>query len=121
MVQFLSINFFSWISSIFVTFFKSSRFFVSLCIRHRCTIGVYSALMLRMFAVPRTGRDDAEFNDEQCCEQNGKEFLYKEILHVEGKQTSFSLLCISKRMCVTTVRSAVCHITKASLYIHPSD
>ena len=27
-----SINFFSWISSIFVGFFKSSRFFVSLCI-----------------------------------------------------------------------------------------
>ena len=32
MVQFLSINFFSWISSIFVGVFKSSRFFVSLCI-----------------------------------------------------------------------------------------
>jgi len=31
MVQFLSINFFSWISSIFIGFFKSSRFFVSLC------------------------------------------------------------------------------------------
>ena len=31
MVQFLSINFFSWISSIFVGFFKSSRFFVSPC------------------------------------------------------------------------------------------
>ena len=29
MVQFLSINFFSWISSIFVGFFKSSHFFVS--------------------------------------------------------------------------------------------
>jgi len=27
MVQFLSINFFSWISSIFVGFFKNSRFF----------------------------------------------------------------------------------------------
>ena len=27
MVQFLSINFFSWISSIFVGFFKSSLFF----------------------------------------------------------------------------------------------
>ena len=27
MVQYLSINFFSWISSIFVGFFKSSRFF----------------------------------------------------------------------------------------------
>ena len=35
MVQFLSINFFSWISSIFVGFFKSSRFFVSLCISFR--------------------------------------------------------------------------------------
>ena len=33
MVQFLSINFFSWISSIFVGFFKSSRFFVSLSIK----------------------------------------------------------------------------------------
>ena len=32
MVQFLPIIFFSWISSIFVGFFKSSRFFVSLCI-----------------------------------------------------------------------------------------
>ena len=32
MVQFLSINFFSWISSIFVGFFVSSRFFVSPCI-----------------------------------------------------------------------------------------
>ena len=32
MVQFLSIFFFSWISSIFVGFFISSRFFVSLCI-----------------------------------------------------------------------------------------
>jgi len=31
MVQFLSINFFSWISSIFVGFFKSSHFFVSPC------------------------------------------------------------------------------------------
>ena len=31
MVQFLSINFFSWIYSIFIGFFKSSRFFVSLC------------------------------------------------------------------------------------------
>ena len=31
MVQFLSKNFFSWISSIFVGFFKSSRFFVSSC------------------------------------------------------------------------------------------
>ena len=30
MVQFLSIIFFSWISSIFVGFFKSSRFLVSL-------------------------------------------------------------------------------------------
>ena len=28
MVQFLSINFFSWISSIFVGFFKSYRFFL---------------------------------------------------------------------------------------------
>ena len=33
MVQFLSINIFSWISSIFVGFFKSSRFFVSPCTR----------------------------------------------------------------------------------------
>ena len=31
MVQFLSVFFFSWISSIFVGFFKSSRFFVSPC------------------------------------------------------------------------------------------
>jgi hypothetical protein len=32
MVQFLSIKFFCWISTIFVGFFKSSRFFVSSCI-----------------------------------------------------------------------------------------
>ena len=32
MVQFLSINFLYWISSIFVGFFKSSHFFVSPCI-----------------------------------------------------------------------------------------
>ena len=38
MDQFLSINFFSWISSIFVGFFKSSRFFVS-----PCTYEAYSA------------------------------------------------------------------------------
>ena len=36
MVQFLSIIFFSWISSIFVGFFKSSRFYVSLCISKYC-------------------------------------------------------------------------------------
>jgi hypothetical protein len=35
MVQFLSINFFSWISSIFVGVFKSSRFFVSSCTNGR--------------------------------------------------------------------------------------
>ena len=34
MVQFLSIIFLAWISSIFVGFFKSSHFFVSPCIRH---------------------------------------------------------------------------------------
>jgi len=40
MVQVLSIIFFSWISSIFVGFFKSSRFFVSLCTicPHRLTV-----------------------------------------------------------------------------------
>ena len=38
MVQFLSINFFSWISSIFVGFFKRFRFFVSPCyILKNCT------------------------------------------------------------------------------------
>ena len=35
MVQFLSINFFSWISSIFVGVFKSSRFFVSPCTKKK--------------------------------------------------------------------------------------
>ena len=34
MVQFLSVNIFCWISSIFVGFFRSSRFFVSPCIKH---------------------------------------------------------------------------------------
>ena len=37
MVQFLSINFFSWISSIFVGFLKSPRFFVSSCIYEYCS------------------------------------------------------------------------------------
>ena len=32
MFQFLSINFFSWISSVLIWFFKSSRFLVSVCI-----------------------------------------------------------------------------------------
>ena len=34
MVKFLSINFICWISSIFVGFFKSSRFFASPCTFH---------------------------------------------------------------------------------------
>ena len=41
MVQFLSIIFFSWISSIFVGFFKSSRFF--------CVI-LYNCWLLSLFA-----------------------------------------------------------------------
>ena len=41
MVQFLSINFFSWISSIFVGVFKSSRFFVSSCI-YVCILSFYT-------------------------------------------------------------------------------
>ena len=41
MVQFLSINFFSWISSIFVGFFKSSRFFVSPCIKKQMSETIY--------------------------------------------------------------------------------
>ena len=47
MVQFQSINFFSWISSIFVGFFKSSRFFVSPCImgsKARCRRSSHSLL-----------------------------------------------------------------------------
>ena len=35
MVQFLSINFFSWISSIFVGFFKSSRFLCHSVQKHK--------------------------------------------------------------------------------------
>ena len=44
MVQFLSIFFYSWISLIFVGIFKSSRFFVSLCISvsHIETLLVFS-------------------------------------------------------------------------------
>ena len=41
MVQFLSIIFFSWISSIFVGFFKRSRLFVSPCIFHFALIYFY--------------------------------------------------------------------------------
>ena len=40
MVQFLSINFFSSISSIFVGFFKSSRYFVSLCMSRNSSISL---------------------------------------------------------------------------------
>ena len=44
MVQFLSIKFFSSISSIFVGFFKSSRFFVSLCTISGDGIWVWSSV-----------------------------------------------------------------------------
>ena len=44
MVQFLSIIFFSWISSIFVGFFKSSRFFMSLCITSSLEAGIINGL-----------------------------------------------------------------------------
>ena len=49
MVQFLSIDFFSWISLIFVGFFKSSRFFVSLCILSeiRVTIMIFQSVLYR--------------------------------------------------------------------------
>ena len=46
MVQFLSIIFFSWISSIFVGVFKSSRFFVSLCIFWKFSYTAYSTSLL---------------------------------------------------------------------------
>jgi len=42
MVQFLSINFFSWIFSIFVGVFNSSHFFVSPCIKEN----VFNAFMI---------------------------------------------------------------------------
>ena len=42
MVQFLSINFFSWISSIFVGVFKISRFFVSFCTNNLALKAIYS-------------------------------------------------------------------------------
>ena len=54
MVQFLSINFFSWISSIFVGFFKSSRFlchpvpmvFYKFCNNFVVRVFVFSTLYL---------------------------------------------------------------------------
>ena len=58
MVQFPSINFFSWISSIFVGFFKSSRFFVSprtfKQAMKACKIVVpkSSRIIIRVFLVP---------------------------------------------------------------------
>ena len=46
MVQFLSINFFSWISSIFVGFFKSSHFFcVTLYNGHLSCLGISRMIM----------------------------------------------------------------------------
>ena len=56
MVQFLSIIFFSWTSSIFVGFFKSSRFFVSPCtcrvlnVRFTC-IGISSLVGRRVCSI----------------------------------------------------------------------
>ena len=47
MVQFLSINFFSWISSIFVGFFKSSRFFcVTLYMVYSCAVRILHLVLL---------------------------------------------------------------------------
>ena len=52
MVQFLSINFFCWISSIFVGFFKSSRFFcVSLYI---INLWAFIALVESVYCAVRT-------------------------------------------------------------------
>jgi len=49
MVQFLSIIFFSWISSIFVGVFKISRFFVSPCI-YSCNGLTVSHSFLKIFS-----------------------------------------------------------------------
>ena len=48
-----SINFFSWISSIFVGFFKSSRFFVSLCINHTRTMMTEPLIPPRNIGLPQ--------------------------------------------------------------------
>ena len=53
MVQFLSINFFPWISSIFVGFFKSSRFFVSPC--------MWAAIVVPIVTRPQPGQSGVQF------------------------------------------------------------
>ena len=53
MVQFLSIIFFYWISSIFVGFFKISRFFVS-----PCTATTTNEVVAQYYVVMRTQRAD---------------------------------------------------------------
>jgi len=69
MVQFLSINFFSWISSIFVGFFKSSHFFVSLCI---CHTGLLTVCKQDPDPDPARKLSSNWYNIHHCCVHSEK-------------------------------------------------
>ena len=60
MVQFLSINFFSWISSIFVGFFKSSRFLCHSVYQSSPT----SSLVLRVYQTCRTCHNEVKYTQD---------------------------------------------------------
>ena len=72
MVQFLSINFFFWISSIFVGFFKSSRFFfVSLCIMIEEVGILYGSCQAGLIEGFRMSHDTPKFVPETGAEEEG--------------------------------------------------
>ena len=59
MVRFLSINFFSWISSIFVGFFKGSHFYVSPC---RWLSGMQCCTLFNSVCITRLVKFDIDSN-----------------------------------------------------------
>ena len=89
--QFLSINFFSWISSIFVGFFKSSRFLchsVFRCSQKRKYIGLFALFVLNFFL-------KVSFIIPECNLKNApsvKFHYFSSILFsVEGTNRSYSV------------------------------
>ena len=88
MVQFLSISFFSWISSIFVGFFKSSRFFVS-----PCTKPIY---------IQHSGSIYLNVSRELIKSANNKTFIFETCI---GNQTIYIYI-------------SFCTIRKASISVY---
>ena len=92
MVQFLSIIFFSWISSIFVGFFKSSLFFVSLCIL--CKLLLYLLFLMgceqnKNILVTVINVEKEEEKDEKKEE----DVQYTVVIMLIFISTSIKLLC----------------------------